>query len=98
MVAIVTPIGKIAFCEIALGENSLYVSYGFQLYAHLIYGLQLYAHLPLIMNEDGTKLSKRQSDIHVEHYKSEGYYPEAVLNFVTLSGGAFKDRDQVTML
>ena len=47
------------------------------------------------MNEDGTKLSKRQSDIHVEHYRSEGYYPEAIINFVTMSGGAFKDRDQV---
>ncbi len=47
------------------------------------------------MNEDGTKLSKRQSDIHVEHYRSEGYYPESIINFVTMSGGAFKDRDQV---
>ena len=30
-----------------------------------------------------------------EHYRSEGYFPEAIINFVTMSGGAFKDRDQV---
>lgn len=42
------------------------------------------------MNSDGTKLSKRQSDIHVEHYKKEGYYPEAIINFLTMTGGAFK--------
>jgi glutamyl-tRNA synthetase len=47
------------------------------------------------MNEDGTKLSKRQGDIHIEHYRAEGYYPEAIINFVTMSGGAFRDRDQV---
>ena len=28
-----------------------------------------FAHLPLIMNSDGTKLSKRQGDVHVENYR-----------------------------
>ncbi|XP_046561296.1 probable glutamate--tRNA ligase, mitochondrial [Haliotis rubra] len=48
-----------------------------------------YAHLPLILNKDGTKLSKRGDDIQVEHFKDEGYYPEAVLNYVTKVGGGF---------
>ncbi|XP_067669209.1 nondiscriminating glutamyl-tRNA synthetase EARS2, mitochondrial-like [Haliotis asinina] len=48
-----------------------------------------YAHLPLILNKDGTKLSKRGNDIQVEHFKNEGYYPEAVLNYVTKVGGGF---------
>lgn len=48
-----------------------------------------FGHLPLIVNPDGTKLSKRQGDIHVEHFRHIGYFPEALLNFVTLSGGGF---------
>lgn len=50
-------------------------------------------HLPLVMNADGTKLSKRQGDVHLEEYKANGYYPEAVINFITLCGGGFHDRD-----
>ena len=30
-----------------------------------------FGHLPLIINSDGTKLSKRQGDVHVEHYKAQ---------------------------
>ena len=32
-----------------------------------------FAHLPLIMNSDGTKLSKRQGDVHVENYR-QGFH------------------------
>ena len=52
-----------------------------------------FAHLPLIMNPDGTKLSKRQGDIHIESYRDRGYFPEAVVNFATLAGGGFADRE-----
>ena len=55
-----------------------------------------FGHLPLIMNSDGTKLSKRQSDIHLQWYKEQGYDPKAVLNFVSLVGGGFKDRPHTT--
>ncbi|XP_041349303.1 probable glutamate--tRNA ligase, mitochondrial [Gigantopelta aegis] len=48
-----------------------------------------FAHLPLIVNKDGTKLSKRQGDLHVENIKNRGYFPEAVLNLVTKIGGGF---------
>jgi len=47
-----------------------------------------FAHLPLIVNSDGTKLSKRQGDLHVEYLK--GYFSESLLNFVTLIGGGFE--------
>ncbi|CAG0919802.1 unnamed protein product [Notodromas monacha] len=46
-----------------------------------------FGHLPLIMNPDGTKLSKRQRDAFVEDLRDSGYYPEAVLSYVTESGG-----------
>ena len=48
-----------------------------------------FGHLPVILNSDGTKLSKRQGDVHLEHYREVGYLPEAILNFVTSTGGGF---------
>ena len=50
-----------------------------------------FGHLPVIMNADGTKLSKRQGDVHLEHYKAQGYLPEALRIFVISTGGGFSD-------
>ena len=52
-----------------------------------------FGHLPLIMNQDGTKLSKRQGDLHLETLRKAGYFPESVLNFVTLVGGGFSEKE-----
>jgi glutamyl-tRNA synthetase len=46
----------------------------------------LFGHLPLLLNSDRTKLSKRQGDVAVEDYLRRGYLPEALLNFVALLG------------
>ncbi len=45
-----------------------------------------FAHLPLLLNPDKSKLSKRQGDVAVEDYKAKGYLPEALINFVALLG------------
>ncbi|KAI8063865.1 glutamyl-tRNA synthetase [Gongronella butleri] len=45
-----------------------------------------FGHLPLLLNADRAKLSKRSGHVHVEHYIEEGYLPEAVTNFVALLG------------
>ena len=45
-----------------------------------------FAHLPLLLNPDKSKLSKRQGDVAVEDYLEKGYLPEALLNFVLLLG------------
>lgn len=45
-----------------------------------------FAHLPLLLNPDRSKLSKRQGDVAVEDYLAKGYVPEALLNFVALLG------------
>ncbi|KAI9209081.1 glutamyl-tRNA synthetase [Polychytrium aggregatum] len=45
-----------------------------------------FAHLPLLINKDGSKLSKRQNDVHVEQLRDKGYLPEALLNFVAFLG------------
>lgn len=44
------------------------------------------AHLPLLLNKDKTKLSKRQGDVAVEDYIAKGYFPEAFVNFIALLG------------
>lgn len=46
----------------------------------------VFAHLPLLLNSDRSKLSKRQRDVAVEDYLKKGYLPEAILNFVALLG------------
>lgn len=45
-----------------------------------------FAHLPLLLNPDRSKLSKRQGDVAVEDFLARGYSPEAILNFVALLG------------
>lgn len=45
-----------------------------------------FAHLPLLLNPDKSKLSKRQGDVAVEDYRKKGYLKEALLNFVALLG------------
>jgi len=45
-----------------------------------------YAHLPLLLNEDKSKLSKRQGDVAVEDYLKKGYSKEALINFVAFLG------------
>lgn len=45
-----------------------------------------HAHLPLLLNPDKSKLSKRQGDVALEDYLAKGYLPEALINFVALLG------------
>lgn len=45
-----------------------------------------FAHLPLLLNPDRSKLSKRQGDVAVEEYRAKGYLKEALINFVALLG------------
>jgi glutamyl-tRNA synthetase len=49
------------------------------------------------VNKDGTKLSKRQGDISIKHYRDLLFYPEALTNFVTKSGGGFADHNVNTI-
>ncbi|GAA6046983.1 hypothetical protein JCM3770_003463 [Rhodotorula araucariae] len=57
-----------------------------QLYDALGLPRPKFAHLPLLVNSDGSKLSKRAGDVRVEDYIARGYEPEALLNFVALMG------------
>lgn len=54
----------------------------------------LYAHIPLILNKDGKKLSKRDADTNMLDYRDKGFPPEAVFNYIALLGWGFAgDRD-----
>ncbi|MDD5055549.1 MAG: glutamate--tRNA ligase [Candidatus Peribacteraceae bacterium] len=45
-----------------------------------------YAHVPLLLNPDRSKLSKRQGDVAAEDFIKKGYLPEALMNFLALLG------------
>jgi glutamyl-tRNA synthetase len=45
-----------------------------------------YAHIPLILNPDGSKMSKRDQGASLRSYMEEGFVPEAVVNYLCLLG------------
>jgi len=50
-----------------------------------------YAQIPLILNRDGTKMSKRDAGARVEYYMQRGFLPDAVRNYLCLLGWSPKD-------
>ncbi len=50
-----------------------------------------YAHIPLILNGDGSKMSKRDTGASLASYLDEGFLPEAVINYLCLLGWSPKD-------
>ena len=54
----------------------LYESFGWE--------LPSFIHLPLLLNFDKSKLSKRQGDVHVENFIDKGYLKDAIINFIAL--------------
>ncbi|MDA0179620.1 glutamate--tRNA ligase [Solirubrobacter phytolaccae] len=50
-----------------------------------------FAHLPLLVNEQRKKLSKRRDPVSVADFKAEGYLPEAMRNYLALLGWGPKD-------
>ncbi|HNZ44648.1 MAG TPA: glutamate--tRNA ligase [Candidatus Syntrophosphaera thermopropionivorans] len=57
-----------------------------------------WVHLPLILNPDRTKLSKRMNDVAVEDYLERGYLKEAIINFVALLGWHSADNREIFSL
>jgi len=54
-----------------------------------------YAHIPLILNQDGTKMSKRDRGASLTSYMEEVFAPEAVVNYLCLLGWSPKDNREV---
>lgn len=54
-----------------------------------------FAHMPLILNPDKTKLSKRQGDVAAEEFLQKGYLPEALINFIAFLGWNPKTEQEI---
>ena len=54
-----------------------------------------FVHLPLLLNKDKSKLSKRQGDVAVEDYIENGYLKEALINYVSLLGWHGSDNKEI---
>jgi len=68
----------------------LYESFGWE--------VPVFVHLPLLLNADRSKLSKRQGDVSVESYLEKGYLTEALLNFIALLGWHSADDREIYSL
>ena len=50
-----------------------------------------FAHIPLILGEDKSRMSKRHGATSILEYREKGYFPEAIVNFISLMGWSPKD-------
>ena len=53
----------------------------------------IYAHVPMILGEDGKRLSKRHGAVGVMSYRDQGYLPEAMLNYLVRLGWSHGDQE-----
>ncbi len=65
------------------------------IYRALGFDIPNFTHLPMILGQDGQKLSKRHGSISVEKYIEDGFLKEAILNYLTLLGWAYDERTTI---
>lgn len=58
--------------------------------------LPIFAHIPMILGEDGKRLSKRHGAVSVLQYREQGVLPEALLNYLARLGFSDGDRELFT--
>jgi len=56
------------------------------MYESLGYDVPVFGHLPLILNPDGTKMSKRKSQTAVDDYRGQGFIREGLVNYLAYLG------------
>jgi len=56
-----------------------------------------FAHVPMILGEDGKRLSKRHGAASVMSYRDQGYLPEAVINYLVRLGWSHGDQEIFTL-
>ncbi len=57
-----------------------------------------FAHLPLILNPDGTKMSKRKTQTAIADYRAEGFITEALINYLALLGWSTGTEEEILSL
>ncbi len=68
------------------------------LFRALGYPVPRFAHLPLILNADRSKMSKRKTQTAVSDYIAEGFIREAIVNYLALLGWATGSEDEILSL
>lgn len=57
-----------------------------------------FGHIPLILNANGSKMSKRDEGASMTSYMNAGFYPQAVVNFLSLLGWSTKSNQEIISL
>jgi glutamyl-tRNA synthetase len=57
-----------------------------------------FCHLPMVMGEDGKKLSKRHGATSIDEFRRQGYLPDALLNYIALLGASYEEGKDVYTL
>jgi len=53
----------------------------------------VFAHVPMILGDDGARLSKRHGAVGVMQYRDDGYLPQALLNYLVRLGWSYGDQE-----
>jgi len=67
------------------------------LYQAMGWDVPKFAHLPMILGDDGARLSKRHGAVSVMQYREAGYLPEALLNYLVRLGWSHGDQELFTI-
>ena len=65
------------------------------IYEALGYDAPTFAHIPMILGPDHAKLSKRHGNTSVEQFRSSGYLPEAMINYMALLSWSSEDEEEL---
>ncbi|MDR1031263.1 MAG: glutamate--tRNA ligase [Treponema sp.] len=57
-----------------------------------------FCHLPMVMGQDGKKLSKRHGATSIDEFRGQGYLPEALINYVALLGASYEEGKELYTL
>ena len=68
------------------------------LFRALGYDVPQFAHLPLILNPDRTKMSKRKSQTAIDDYIAQGFVKEALVNYLALLGWSTGTEEEILPL
>lgn len=66
------------------------------IYEAMGWDLPYFAHLPMILGQDGAKLSKRHGAVSLDDFEARGYLPEAVLNYLLRLGWSHGDDEIIS--
>ena len=57
-----------------------------------------FCHLPMVMGQDGKKLSKRHGATSIDEFRKAGYLPAALINYVALLGASYEEGKEIYTL